>query len=121
MTRRRCIAGHRVLAVGDACGYVEPFTGEGISWAVHDAVNAANLLIAEQQWHAGLPVLWSKIHHATVESRRRWCKALRFIVHHPSLASVSISAARIMPAIANFLSRQICQPDARTETLGVAG
>jgi flavin-dependent dehydrogenase len=30
-------AGHRVLVVGDAAGYVEPFTGEGMAWALATA------------------------------------------------------------------------------------
>ncbi len=29
---------HRVLLLGDAAGYAEPFTGEGIGWALNSAV-----------------------------------------------------------------------------------
>ena len=46
LSRRREVAGNRVLAIGDACGYVEPFTGEGIAWALRGAVGAAELLCA---------------------------------------------------------------------------
>ena len=45
MTRRRSrLGGHRVLAAGDAAGYVEPFTGEGMAWAVRSAALAAAML-----------------------------------------------------------------------------
>lgn len=39
-TRSRVALG-RALAVGDAAGYVEPFTGEGMSWAIRSAEVAA--------------------------------------------------------------------------------
>ncbi|MGL6096279.1 MAG: NAD(P)/FAD-dependent oxidoreductase, partial [Fimbriiglobus sp.] len=42
----RVLAGPRWFAVGDAAGYVEPFTGEGMAWAVASA--AAVAPIAEQ-------------------------------------------------------------------------
>jgi flavin-dependent dehydrogenase len=45
LTRRtRPLASHRCLLIGDAAGYVEPFTGEGIGWAIHSALMATTLL-----------------------------------------------------------------------------
>ncbi len=50
-TARR-VAGERWFAIGDAAGYVEPFTGEGMAWAVASAVAVAP--IATQPWFPGL-------------------------------------------------------------------
>jgi len=35
--RARRVAGDRFALVGDAAGYVDPFTGEGMSWAIESA------------------------------------------------------------------------------------
>ncbi|MCA9289809.1 MAG: FAD-dependent monooxygenase, partial [Phycisphaerales bacterium] len=39
--RRPCLATSRVLVIGDAAGYVEPFTGEGMAWALDAGRRAA--------------------------------------------------------------------------------
>ncbi len=44
LTRATRLAGERVLLVGDAAGLVEPFTGDGISFAVHSALVASNCI-----------------------------------------------------------------------------
>lgn len=45
LTRRpNEIAGERWFAVGDAAGYVEPFTGEGIAWAMNGALELAPIV-----------------------------------------------------------------------------
>ena len=49
LTRRRARvadAGARVLVIGDAAGYAEPLTGEGMAWAAADGRAAADLLAA---------------------------------------------------------------------------
>jgi menaquinone-9 beta-reductase len=38
------LAGPRWFAVGDAAGYVEPFTGEGMAWAMHGALALAPIV-----------------------------------------------------------------------------
>ena len=38
------MAGYRVMVVGDSCGYVEPFTGEGMSWAIRGAIAVTSVL-----------------------------------------------------------------------------
>jgi flavin-dependent dehydrogenase len=40
----RTLASERILAIGDAASYVEPFTGEGMAWALADAVRVAALV-----------------------------------------------------------------------------
>jgi hypothetical protein len=110
MTRRRVhLGGHRVLAIGDACGYVEPFTGEGMAWAIRSAIAAADLLQVIDHWPEDMPARWENLHHNLVQRKQRWCKALRPLVRHPSLALLGINTARLMPPIADFLSHQISE------------
>lgn len=42
--RQRQAGQGRVIAVGDAAGYVEPFTGEGMAWAMQTGVIAAETI-----------------------------------------------------------------------------
>ena len=59
---RRAIppAAERVLLLGDAAGYVEPFTGEGMGWALMGALAVVPLVLQAQQeciraWNANGP------------------------------------------------------------------
>ncbi len=53
---------HRLFLVGDAAGYVEPFTGEGMSWALAGAVEASRLADAGiKQWRDDLALKWHSI------------------------------------------------------------
>jgi flavin-dependent dehydrogenase len=38
-------SGHGTLLVGDSCGFIDPFTGEGINYAFQSADIAVNLLV----------------------------------------------------------------------------
>lgn len=45
--RQRQVASGRILAIGDAAGYVEPFTGEGMAWALRTAKIAADCIAGD--------------------------------------------------------------------------
>lgn len=57
----------RLLAIGDSAGYSEPFTGEGMTWAMQTGIAAADLIAANaadlrvesvgDRWRAELPTL----------------------------------------------------------------
>lgn len=42
--RKRCISGNRCMLVGDAASLVDPFTGEGVYYAVKSAIMAAGAM-----------------------------------------------------------------------------
>lgn len=46
LRRLRHYGEHGLLAVGDAAGYVEPFTGEGMAWAIRSGIVAADCIAA---------------------------------------------------------------------------
>jgi flavin-dependent dehydrogenase len=110
MTRhRRSLGGHRVLAVGDACGYVEPFTGEGMAWAMRAAATAAAMLpAAGEAWPADMAALWQSAHAAMIGRRQRWCRFGRAVVHHPQLASALIGVGSLLPWISQELAAHVC-------------
>ncbi len=95
----------RIFRVGDAAGYVEPFTGEGMGWALASArILAASFAGAEahgsaepnrsiadryRQEHARL-FTW---HHAR-------CRGIAEAVRHPVLVAGAVRLAQAAPRIA---------------------
>ena len=112
LTRRReSLGGHRVLAVGDSCGYVEPFTGEGIAWAILSAREVTNLLPnSPHDWPANLPAQWLQRHRATIGKQQHLCRLLRQTLRHPNLTKLALTAATLFPAISKSLAHHIGQP-----------
>ena len=108
---RKTLGGHRVLAIGDACGYVEPFTGEGIAWAIAGAREVVNLLPnPADPWPANLPTLWQKRHHQLIAGKQRWCWAMRPMMRHPEFAPLIFAVANAVPAITRWIATRISQP-----------
>jgi flavin-dependent dehydrogenase len=106
LTRRRDRLGaDRVLVIGDACGYVEPFTGQGMAWAIDSAVGAAELLPTSlNDWPADLPHRWRERYLATIRASQRCCRWLRPMMHHPLPARAAIAVAGAIPAVADLLA-----------------
>jgi flavin-dependent dehydrogenase len=112
LTRRReHLGNNRVLAVGDACGYVEPFTGEGMAWAAIRAREVVKMLpVPAEPWPADLPARWRIRHHEIIGRRQRWCRMMKPMMHHPALAGAGILVGSAMPAIAKWIAATVCKP-----------
>jgi 2-polyprenyl-6-methoxyphenol hydroxylase-like FAD-dependent oxidoreductase len=123
--RRKNFGGHRVLAVGDACGYVEPFTGEGMAWAATGARQIVQMLPSPRQaWPADLPERWKRDHHRLIGRQQHWSRALRPMMHHPAVLTVGIAVGSAMPAIANWIAAHVSQPrqkEMRHDSIGRYG
>jgi flavin-dependent dehydrogenase len=91
---RQTVAEGRVLCIGDASGYVEPFTGEGMSWGMLAAVTAAPLVEALVDGEA--ETTWNQVHHQLLQTRQRRCRAVSLAMRFPS---VSLAAMTILGRI----------------------
>ena len=99
---RRCKppSAERVLLLGDAAGYVEPFTGEGMGWALVGALAAVPLVLQGQQgWNTGLEREWARGHARLIGSRQRFCHGLAFALRRPGLTRTLLAAAGRWPAL----------------------
>ena len=111
--RRRQLAGHRLLVAGDACGYVEPFTGEGMAWAAIGAREAVNLLPEPRaRWPGDLTKQWKRRHDDLIARKQVWCRAMRPMMRYPRLGPLVIGAVNAMPALGTWLAMRISQPRA---------
>jgi flavin-dependent dehydrogenase len=96
LTRRRgIVSAPRLFLAGDACGYVEPITGEGMTWAIASAASLAPLIRARAGGELGTERRWNELHARVVASRRATCHAARLAL---SSTFLTFGAARALGA-----------------------
>jgi flavin-dependent dehydrogenase len=102
LTRRaERVADHRLFALGDATGYVEPFTGEGIAWALASAVAVTPLAIrAVSAWQPELASGWRRLHQTVVTRRQLACRLMAGILRRPWLTKTVVSVLSRLPSLA---------------------
>jgi flavin-dependent dehydrogenase len=112
-------AAERVFLLGDAAGYIEPFTGEGMAWALTSAIAVAPLAlraahVSAQPMAGGklrsLAGQWSLIHRQMV-TRRQWvCRGAANLLRHPALVRIVLTAVSRLPVLAVPLIRYLNCP-----------
>ena len=81
------LAGHRLLLLGDAAGYVEPFTGEGMGWALTSSLAALPLVLRGlEHWDGSIETEWRRLHRRWVTQRQRSCRVLALVLRHPRIS-----------------------------------
>ena len=108
LTRRQPVASPagRILRVGDAAGYVEPFTGEGMGWALTSARLLDEALapavaggrLAEPPERAAFRYAETHRRHFAVHHAR--CRRVALVVRRPWLVGPALRLARLAPAVA---------------------
>lgn len=88
----RRVAGD-VLLVGDAAGYVDPLTGEGIALGVQTALAAVSAILA------GEPDRYEVAWRSLTRRHRALTRALVAVVGRPRLHAPFIAAARALPSV----------------------
>jgi flavin-dependent dehydrogenase len=112
LTRRTdTVAGERLFVLGDAAGYVEPFTGEGIAWALAAAWAVAPLALrAADDWHDVLAAEWCGTYRKTV-ARRMWpCRVVSAALRRPLLVRTAVNCLSVLPRCANPMIRRFNSP-----------
>lgn len=96
LTRRSAVAAERLFALGDAACFVEPFTGEGMAWALTCGVNVADLAAqAVRSWHPCLAAQWAAHHRRLVGRRQCICRWTAALLRQPAVHGL---AARVLSA-----------------------
>lgn len=109
LTRRTAhTAGRRVLLLGDAAGYVEPFTGEGMSWAFA-AASAVPPFVARglAAWDDQIERDWQRALRRLVQRRQNWCRLLALALKHPFAVRAALGAVSWVPSFAKPIIRSI--------------
>jgi flavin-dependent dehydrogenase len=97
--RRAHLHDANTLVAGDAAGYVEPFTGEGMGWALATGAAAGEHAAAVLRSERTMDEWDARVRAITGPARTR-CGLMAWLLRHPSLVSAGIRAAAWWPLLA---------------------
>lgn len=92
---------HRIFVVGDSAGYVEPFSGEGIAWALTDAAALPEFTARGfGSWTRRLEDDWVDAHRRRVVRHQRLCRLLRGLLQSPRRTEAAFAMIAAFPGLA---------------------
>ncbi len=107
-SRPNQVAAERLFVIGDASGYVEPFSGEGMATALETALAVAPLAVeAARQWRPPLAAEWESIQRELVFKQQATCRQLAWILRHSWAAAAAIGLCRLLPWVARRFVTQV--------------
>jgi flavin-dependent dehydrogenase len=112
LTRVRMnVSAHRLLVLGDAAGYVEPFTGEGMATAMGSALAVAPIvMMGLEEWGPDIESEWANGHRRLTRRSRAVCRLLSKGLRHPKLVAYSIAALSRAPGLARPVVHHLNRP-----------
>ena len=106
MTRRRRYASGRVLVVGDAASYVQPLTGEGMSWAMACAAEIGPIAEAAARGER-VEHRWRRARARVLLGRRLACRAVCAVAARPRALRCVLGVGEAT-AFGGWMSRRLC-------------
>lgn len=109
LTRRRTpVAAERLLLIGDAASYVEPFTGEGMTWAMETAIAAAPIAVeGATHWSAATARRWIAEHRRLLAGRQWSCRMIARVLRMPRAMMLANRLLSFAPALARPVVRHV--------------
>ncbi len=113
--QRRMVADDRLIVCGDSALYIEPFTGEGMAWALRSGRAAALLVVkalaADGSGTDGssypIESAWTRIHSRLIGARTLPIKLMSQVLRHPEPVSRFLPLLRqrwIASPILNYIN-----------------
>jgi flavin-dependent dehydrogenase len=100
-SRPNRVAAERLFVIGDASGYVEPFSGEGMATALESALAVAPLAVeAAHDWRPSLADEWTAIERRLVVDQQSTCRQLAWMLRRPLVAAIALRVCRAQPWVA---------------------
>jgi flavin-dependent dehydrogenase len=106
--RPQSVALHRVFVLGDAAGYVEPLTGEGIGWALSAAHATIPLAIeGAEHWRGSLAKAWTRAFQEAIVSQQTRCRFVTTMARYPCVVSGLEHLLEKTPRVGRMLMRPL--------------
>lgn len=105
------LAAQSLFRVGDSAGYIEPFTGEGMAWALVGGARLGAILAQNpddppDRHHAQ----WIHAHRRIIRNRQSLCRLAAAILRRPQLANLLLITLNHAPALARPFLRHAHKP-----------
>jgi 2-polyprenyl-6-methoxyphenol hydroxylase-like FAD-dependent oxidoreductase len=114
------LAAQRLFVIGDAGGYVEPFTGEGMAAAIEDAIAVTPFVIqAVRDWDNALSERWETEQRGRQRNRQAACRKLAWMLQRPWATRLGLRLAATWPVLGQKIAQRISGVDTN-ELQGVA-
>ena len=99
----------RLLLLGDAAGYVEPFTGEGIAWALASASLAlpTALDVCRNGWSPAAATAWERAYSRSISGKLGICRLLSSGLRRPWMLQPMITFFRMFPSATGVLAATV--------------
>jgi 2-polyprenyl-6-methoxyphenol hydroxylase-like FAD-dependent oxidoreductase len=112
LTRRaRPLGDERLFLLGDAAGYVEPFTGEGMAWAIASGLALAPIALrAISGWTPASIREWTSVHRRIVGRRQLVCRAASLALRRPWLMPLAFATLARWPGASGYVLRRLNAP-----------
>jgi flavin-dependent dehydrogenase len=109
LTRRSVRLIHeRVFVLGDAAGYVEPFTGEGMAWAIESALLATPWILESMRaWDETKAMGWDHAMRQRVRRNQFICRATAELLRRPGAVRATLRVIRYFPHIVEPWVRRV--------------
>lgn len=103
------IAGYRLFLLGDSTGYVEPFTGEGMAWALTAATAAIPFVVSaiHNGWSDELIIRWQSSFNEMTRTQQKICRLLSATLRHPWLLPTVMTTCQMFPSVTQQLVNRI--------------
>jgi len=100
--QRKQIGGERFLILGDSAGFVEPFTGEGISWALSSAVAVSDIAVRviENGWVPEAVKEWKTAYRKQILRRQNRCQLVAEWLKRPQMVKLFARFYEKFPTLA---------------------
>ena len=102
------LAAARVFLLGDAAGYIEPFTGEGMGWALSSAVAVVPAIMQTLAGRGELAAAqWDATQRYHMRRGQAVCRIVSSLLRRPTLVGAGLRALSVVPSLANPLVRRV--------------
>lgn len=109
LTRQtRPVAANRIFLVGDAAGYVEPFTGQGMAIAIQAAAELTPILKNAAHQPVGICEReWTKYYTRHISNRHFPASLTARLLRRPMVASLAFGLVSCVPRTSNYMIQSI--------------
>jgi flavin-dependent dehydrogenase len=109
-SRASRLGDRRVFLVGDAATYVEPFTGEGIRWALQSGIGVTPFVQrAVEGWRDNLTEQWESWYWDNIGRSQKLCARISWALKSPTTCFVAHQVLRFQPWLAGQVAKRLNQ------------